>query len=174
MKRKYLFGVVLLSLAAAGCGSSDGGPSAASNGPSADGKQYVLKEEPKDGKDVIAVRESAKDGEDVVVIGRIGGEVDPWLKGLAGFRIVDKSLRACSDIPGDACETPWDYCCETDKLATGAALVKFVDADGKVVKGDAKEVLGVKELQTVVVAGKAQRDEAGNLSILAKGVFVRP
>ncbi|RIK74692.1 MAG: hypothetical protein DCC68_22565 [Planctomycetota bacterium] len=174
MKRNYWFGLVLLLLAVSGCGTSDGGPSAASNGPSADGKQYMFKEEPKDGKDVIAVRESAKDGDDVIVVGRIGGEVDPWLKGFAGFRIVDKSLRACSDIPGDACETPWDYCCETDKLATGAALVKFVDTEGNAVKGNAKELLGVKELQTVVVAGKAKRDEAGNLSILAKGIYVRP
>ena len=174
MKRNYWFGLVLLLLAVSGCGTSDGGPPTASNGPSADGKQYVLKEEPKDGKDVIAVRESAKDGDDVVVVGRIGGDVDPWLKGLAGFRIVDKSLKACSDMPGDTCETPWDYCCVTDKLPKASALVKVVDGDGNVVKSGAKELLGVKELQTVVVAGKAKRDEAGNLSILARGIYVRP
>jgi hypothetical protein len=172
MKHFCLLGILLVSLAVVGCGKTDSGGSQP-QGASAEGKKYLLAEEPKDGKDVIQVREVAKDGDDVVVVGRIGGEVDPWLKDMAGFRIVDKSLKACSDIPGDACETPWDYCCET-KLATGAALVKVVDADGNVVKSGAKELLGAKELQTVVVAGKAKRDEAGNLTILAKGVFIKP
>ena len=40
-------------------------------------------------------------------------------------------------------------------------------------KADAKELLNVKELTTVVIKGKAQRDEAGNLTILATGVFVK-
>jgi hypothetical protein len=52
--------------------------------------------------------------------------------------------------------------------------VKVVDAEGNVVKSDAKSLLGAKELQTVVVSGKAKRDEAGNLTILAKGVYIKP
>ncbi|MEX2188036.1 MAG: hypothetical protein WD875_14620 [Pirellulales bacterium] len=174
MKCFNSFGVVLLSLVAAGCGSSGGGEANSSSGSSPDGKKYLLAEEPKGGQDVIKTRETSKDGDDVVVIGRIGGQENPWLDGMAGFRIVDSSLKACSDVPGDSCETPWDYCCETDKLATGAALVKVVDAEGKVVKSDAKTLLGAKELQTVVVAGKAKRDEAGNLTVLAKGIYIRP
>jgi hypothetical protein len=31
----------------------------------------------------------------------------------------------------------------------------------------------VKELSTVVIKGKAQRDDAGNLTVLANGVFVK-
>ena len=38
---------------------------------------------------------------------------------------------------------------------------------------DARELLNVKELTTVVVTGKAQRDDAGNLTILATGVYVK-
>jgi hypothetical protein len=34
--------------------------------------------------------------------------------------------------------------------------------------------LGAKELSTVVVKGKAKRDDAGNLTVLASGVYVRP
>jgi hypothetical protein len=173
MKRFYFLGVVFVSLAVVGCGKTDSG-SSQSQGASEEGKKYLLAEEPKDGKDVIQVREVAKDGDDVVIVGRIGGEEDPWLKELAGFRIVDKSLKACSDIPGDMCEKPWDYCCETDKLPKASALVKVVDAEGNVVKSGAKELLGAKELQTVVVSGKAKRDEAGNLTILAKGVYIKP
>ena len=40
-------------------------------------------------------------------------------------------------------------------------------------KADARELLNVKELATVVVLGKAQRDDDGNLTILATGVHVR-
>ena len=47
-------------------------------------------------------------------------------------------------------------------------------SDGKPVATDARELLGVKELDTLVVQGKAQRDDSGNLTILASKVFVRP
>ena len=52
-------------------------------------------------------------------------------------------------------------------------MVKIVDASGKTVAMDAKKSLGLKELQTVVVRGRAKRDETGNLTVLADGVFVR-
>ena len=53
------------------------------------------------------------------------------------------------------------------------ALVKFVESDGSVVNHDARKVFNLVELQTVVVKGKAKRDDAGNLTILADGMFVR-
>ena len=37
----------------------------------------------------------------------------------------------------------------------------------------ARKLLNLKELQTVVVKGKVKRDEAGNFTMLASGVFVR-
>lgn len=52
-------------------------------------------------------------------------------------------------------------------------MVKIVDASGKPVATDARKLLGIKELQTVVVHGVAKRDESGNLTVLADGVFVR-
>ena len=48
------------------------------------------------------------------------------------------------------------------------------DDDGKVVKKDARELLGVKELDTVVIQGKAKRDKAGNVTILASKLYVAP
>lgn len=53
------------------------------------------------------------------------------------------------------------------------ALVKVVDEGGSLVKADARGLLNVEELSTVVVQGKAQRDDAGNLTVLAGGVYVR-
>ena len=137
------------------------------------GSKFILTSEPDGAGDVIRVREEAGDGDDIVVVGRIGGSSDPWIAGRAAFSIVDGSLKACSDIPGDNCPKPWDYCCETPNLPSAMALVKVVDEQGETVKADAKGLLGVQELSTVVVKGKAKRDDAGNLTILASGIFVK-
>ena len=54
-----------------------------------------------------------------------------------------------------------------------AKLFTPIRVNQNLVKADAKQLLGVKELSTVVVQGKAARDEAGNLTVLASGVFVK-
>ena len=138
-----------------------------------DSSLYLLTAEPDGAQTVIATREAENDGEDILIEGRIGGSGNPWTDGRVAFTIVDPSLKACSDIPGDKCPRPWDYCCETHKLPGATALVKLVDADGELLKGDAKEVLNVKELSTEVIKGKAKRDEAGNLTVLASGVYIK-
>ena len=138
-----------------------------------DGTPYLLTEEPVDVQEVTTARSSVQDQQTVAVVGRIGGSADPWVKGRAAFSIVDLSLTSCSDMPDHQCKVPWDYCCETDKLAKATALVKIVDAQGRLLQADARQLLKLSELQTVVVRGTAQRDEAGNLTLLASGVFVR-
>ena len=138
-----------------------------------DGSKYLLDSEPAGAKEVIAAREEAKDGDPIVVVGRIGGSENPWVAGRAAFWIVDGSLKACSDIPGDTCEKPWDYCCETHKLANATALVKVLDDQGDIVKAGARSLLNVRELSTVIVQGTAKRDDSGNLTVLASGVFVK-
>jgi hypothetical protein len=149
-------------------------PAAPQAAASAEGEKFLLAEEPAGAADVRDAREKAQDNEDVVVVGRIGGSENPWVAGRAAFSIVDRSLLACSDREGDNCPYPWDYCCETDKLPTSTAMVKVVDDNGTLVAADARELLGVKELQTVVVRGKAQLDEAGNLTVLASGLYIKP
>ncbi len=52
-------------------------------------------------------------------------------------------------------------------------MVKVVDENGSLVKADARELLKVKELTTVVVKGKAQRDDTGILTILGRGVYLK-
>jgi hypothetical protein len=87
---------------------------------------------------------------------------------------VDASLKPCNEIPGDTCETPWDYCCEAD-LAKATLFVTILDEKtGKILKQDAREALKLRELQTVVVQGKARRDKNGNVSIAASKIFIRP
>jgi hypothetical protein len=134
--------------------------------------KYLLKEEPEEPADVIAFRKEAKDKKDAVVIGRIGGRSNPWVKNAAAFSIVDRSLKPCNEREGDSCTKPWDYCCESD-LPKATVLVMMVDENGKVVREDARKLLSVKELQTVVVQGKAKRDKAGNVTVLASKLYVR-
>ena len=169
-------GLALLGLAlVSGCGSQSAQPTTADR-PAATqaGEKYLLTSEPADAKSILQVREESQDGDAVVLVGRIGGDVNPWVEGRAAFSLVDLSAKACSDIPGDNCPTPWDYCCETDKLVKGRTLIKVVDDAGKPLATDARQLLGVKELDTLVVRGKAQKDAAGNLTILASQIFVRP
>jgi hypothetical protein len=163
--------VLLTGALATGC---SGGPTSSPNKPAAGGDKYRLAEEPAPAKAVGEVRKDAKDGDEVVVVGRIGGNVKPWVDGRAAFWIIDSSLKSCKDTEGDDCPTPWDYCCTPrEELVKMMATVKVVDEHGQTVSTDARELLGVKELQTVVVRGKAKRDEQGNLTVLAPGVFVR-
>ena len=139
-----------------------------------DGAKYLLASEPPSSREIIAARDSIKQGDPIVLVGRIGGSTNPWIEGRAVFTIVDTSLKACNDNPEDKCPTPWDYCCETVGTHTRAtALVKFVDDQNNVVAVDARQLLNVTELNTVVVRGKAQRDDAGNLTVLADGLYVR-
>jgi hypothetical protein len=132
----------------------------------------LLKKEPKGAVDVLALRKDAKDKQQVVVVGRIGGRVNPWVKGTAVFPIVDRTLKPCNEIPGDACKTPWDYCCETN-VPKATVLVMFVDEKGKVIKKDPRELFDIKELSTVVVQGTAKRDKAGNVTVLASKLHIR-
>ena len=174
-KHLAVFASLALAGSLAGCSQDPTVTAApdANNSANMDGSVYLLAAEPEGAADVIQVRADAADGDEVVVVGRIGGSGNPWIEGRAAFSIVDGSLKACSDIPGDNCPQPWDYCCETSKLPGAAALVKVVDDNGDLVEADAKGLLNVKELSRVVVQGKAQRDDAGNLTILARGVFVK-
>src|SRR5688500_14577844 len=110
MSKNLWFGMALctLSLLAIGCGkSADQSGSKTSDGSTAVDTRYVLKEEPKDAREVKAARESVSDNEHVTLVGRIGGDEKPWVDGVAAFSIVDTSLNPCSADEG--CPTPWDY-----------------------------------------------------------------
>jgi hypothetical protein len=164
---------VLLLIAALLVGCGPGESPAPESGPPAADSKYLLTTEPAGAQDVKQALDTAQDGDEVVVVGRVGGDVDPWVQGLAVFNVADLSLKPCSETEDDLCPTPWDYCCEPD-LAAKRTLVKVVDADGKVLATDAKQLLSLTELQTVVIQGTARRDDAGNLSLLATGIYVRP
>lgn len=171
MKVLNWMGIGLVSVFV-GCSDADIAQDAAAPNQSTANSQFVASTEPADAVPVGAARESAEDQQDVTVIGTIGGSSEPFVDGLAAFTIVDPKVPYCS--PDEGCPTPWDYCCTQDQVRNNIATVKVVDESGNPVTSDARELLGVKELSSVVVQGKATRDEQGNLTVAATRVFVRP
>jgi hypothetical protein len=171
MSRWNLLAICGLLAVCLGCNTSP--PDAATSQPAPEAEKYLLASAPKEPQSVKQAKESAEDGEEVTLVGRIGGSVSPFVSGRASFTLVDTSLVPCSERSGDSCKTPWDYCCDTDELPASTAVVKVVDDEGRTIPLDAKTKLGMQELQTVVVRGKAKRDEAGNLTVLAPAVYVK-
>ncbi|MEX2171485.1 MAG: hypothetical protein WD851_19355 [Pirellulales bacterium] len=171
---KTSFCALVLSATAAalvGCGTSGDATSVAPV--SVDGSRFLLAEEPDGAVGVIAVRESAKNGDPIVVVGRIGGASNPWVEGRAAFTLLDASMSVVAngedDADGELC---MDDCCSGAR-ATCTTLVKVVDVDGRLVAADARQLLGITDSDTLVIRGKASKDESGNFVVLADGVHVR-
>lgn len=162
------FAGIILSAAMMGCGSKPDSP-ASTQSPA--NSKYLASSEPANAQPVGDARDSAKDDDDVVLVGRIGGSGKPFVEGVAAFTIVDPKVPHCSKEEG--CPTPWDYCCEQNEVKNNIATVKVVDGEAKTVSEDARKLLGVKELNMVVVHGKAKRDAEGNLTVLADQIFVK-
>lgn len=176
MKRNFAALVATLILSAVvGCGRSNSSdaPTQHLTPVSVDGSKYVLADEPDGAIGVIAARQTAIDGEPIVVVGRIGGSANPWIEGRAAFTLLDASMvlvaNGTEDAAGEVC---LDDCCAAER-AESTALVKVVDANGKVLTADARQLLGVAADDMVVVRGKANKDNNGNFVVIADGVHIR-
>ncbi len=162
----------MLVVFAGGCSDTDVVETPAGGDTPAASSVYLVDVEPAGALPVGEARKAAELDGVVTLVGTIGGSAEPFVDGLAAFTIVDQKVPYCAAEEG--CPTPWDYCCTQDQVKDNIATVKIVDEGGNPVAEDAKKLLGVKELSTVVVQGAVQRDEAGNLTIAANKVFVRP
>lgn len=173
MKSSLMFASLILFCCFAGCdsnGKSD--PSTENTTVSTSvNKTYLLTEEPESPMPVGQARQATTDQQDVTIIGNIGGSTKPFIDGIAAFTIVDTAIQSCAEEEG--CPTPWDYCCTQDQVKNNIATIKIVDPQGKPVTQSAKELLGVSELNTVIVQGTAERDEQGNLTVAANKVFIK-
>ncbi len=136
----------------------------------------VATEAPAGAKDVTAVKKDAKDGDAVVIRGTIGGREEPIAKGRAIMTVLDPSVTTCDTMPGDACKTPWDACCEpSEKIAANSATVQVVDATGKPLAANLESIAGLKPLSKVTVSGTAKRAPGSDVLIVeAKQIHVTP
>ncbi len=171
MKTIFNLTLALMLVATFGCGSTETASSNSNTDVTPTGKQYIASSEPANTTPVGDARQNAKDGDPVALLGHIGGTADPFVDGLAAFTIVDPQVKYCQ--PEEGCPTPWDYCCTQNEVKENIAMIKIVDDQGQAVSEDARQLLGVKELSLVVAEGTAQRDDQGNLSVLATRVYVK-
>ncbi len=161
--------LVALTMISMGCDAKVASKTASNSMQSS--STYLVQSEPVGAVPVGEARDKTEDGQEVTLVGIIGGSSKPFVDGLAAFTIVDPKVPYCAANEG--CPTPWDYCCQTDAVKDNIATVKIVDDTGKPVGQSARDLLNVNELATVVVKGKAKRDDQGNLTVAANQVFVR-
>ena len=136
----------------------------------------VLEEEPAKATDIADLRVSAKPGDQVTFAGDILGSMNVFMEGRAVMILGDpKKLTACSLIPDDMCETPWDVCCDDPEVIKASIVtVQAVDEAGKPLKEGFKGVNGIKELSSLVVTGEvAEGSTADNMLVNATGIFVK-
>jgi hypothetical protein len=136
----------------------------------------VVTEAPANAQDIVAVKKNAKDGDAVVIRGKIGGREEPIAKNRAIMTVLDPSVTTCDAMPGDACKTPWDACCEpSEKIAANSATVQVVDANGKPLAATLESIAGLKPLSQVTISGVARRPAGSDVLIVeANKIHVTP
>ncbi len=157
---------VLLLLTGIGCSREF----AASSAIAPEAEKIMMSMEPSGALSIKEAHASSDSGTTTVVVGRIGGTAKPFVDGLAVFNIVDLSVEGCESDPH--CRAPCNLPPEELKVST--ALVKLIGDNGSVIPRDTRELLPVSNSSIVVVHGRTKRNDHGNLTILAKKVFVRP
>lgn len=79
----------------------------------------------------------------------------------------DMLITACSDKPGDACETPWDACRDIPEDKKKAiATIQIVNAEGRVLKQGLEGTGGIANLATLIVSGEVAEGSAGDVLIV--------
>jgi hypothetical protein len=136
----------------------------------------VVTEAPAGAQEIAAVKKDAKDGDAIVIRGKVGGREEPIAKNRAIITLLDPAVTTCDTMPGDACKTPWDACCEpSEKIAANSATVQVVDAGGRPLAASLEGVAGLKPLSNVTVSGIARRAAGSDVLIVeAKQIHVTP
>jgi hypothetical protein len=170
MKPTYLLFATVALLAS--CKEKPASNATTSTKPAAEASaalQAVLAAAPKgEPQSIVNAKTTAKPGEEITITGRIMGSSSPFVDGRAAFILGDPAvLTACSDTPGDECETPWDNCCDSkEDKKRGTVTVQIIDADGRVLKEPVEDVGGIKKLATLTVTGKVAEGSTADLLIL--------
>lgn len=159
---RILFFIPLLALA--GC-ADDGTPGVPKTPPTAAAAAAMLAADPGEAKSVVDAKIEGP-ADEVVIEGRIR----TITASRFAFTLVDVDLPYCGEECEEGCVTPWDYCCETGKTITANLLnVEVRGEDGKPIRTPALPDL--RNLDRVKVKGELTKDEHGNFTLLASGVY---
>jgi len=149
------------TLLLAGCGQAEGDEEQASANAARADASWLVEAAPANAVDVSGVKRQAAEGDRVVVRGVIGGRRDAISEESPVFVIMDPAIPSCADDPGDACATPWDYCCETPQvIAANSATVQVIGADAT------PRAAGLEELDEVIVEGVIGPRPSGDVLVI--------
>jgi len=137
--------------------------------------RLLLSVEPDDLVTVLDIRESLKEPREVALVGKIGGLKNPWTRGKAQFVLADPTAPPPGEAEHGCTDSGCKFCAAKKKDAPNSAIavVEFVDATGKILPIDARQLFDLKADQTVVVRGQASVNEIGCMVVQADGIYVR-
>lgn len=149
--------------------------------------KLLLTEEPAEALSLLDWRALEQEGEMITLVGKVGGMPNPWgdtapdfpwRAGEATFFVVDPVTAAefadhvGEDADAHAADCP--FCARKAESKTSSiAAVSFLASDGEAIQIDARELLGVKAGDTVVVHGRPLPIGDDLLVIEADGLFIR-
>jgi hypothetical protein len=161
--------------------------------PAGQRSRLTMKEEPKDAQQILFVQKTMAAAQskanpaetrEVTVVGQIGGMPNvwpdlhptfPWYEKQASFFVVDKKIAAMFAEHAKHHGGNSSNCAFCQSLAAknahAVAVVNLIDENGEIIRLDARELLGLKENQTVVIRGKARLLGGSMLVIDADGVY---
>ena len=165
----------LAMLALASCGDKETSGEPVAPVDTGELAEVFLKETPAGAVNISEARKDPTPGRTVTISGEVMGSLNPIIEGRALVMIGDPTkLTPCNRIPGDACETPWDVCCDDPEvIKTSIATVQVLDAEGKPLKEGLRGLSGLKELSFLTVTGTvAEGSNADNFLVNATGIHV--
>lgn len=136
---------------------------------------YFVTETLPDAQSIHIARTTAKPGDTITLKGEVMGREKVFVDGRTAFILGDpEKLTACNKNPGDACETPWDACCDSKEVKKIAiASIQILGEDGRVMARELKGVNDLKELSSITVSGMVdQSSTEENFVINAKQIHV--
>lgn len=168
--------VVVVAIIASGCGKQAAGPQVEM--PEV-GKQFLLAEEPEGAVGILDFRESSAkaetpvQAEQVTLLGRIGGGKAVWSPDSAMFLISDPA-QALQDESNHVChDENCPFCKGKVDTTQSQAIAILTAADGKVPTVDVRKLLPLNEGQLVVIQGRPETNELGQLVVHVRGIYLR-
>jgi hypothetical protein len=161
--------------AAFGCGGAEERSNPSAGAPSGSAPagaptlpaQLVLAAEPAGARPIAEIIATLTAPAAVVARGRVGEEgKQSW------FTLADAAIKPCTET-GDECPTPWDYCCTSNEDKAKNMATVELHAGGKLLEQSPLGFAGLDHLKEVVVTGQATKDDGGNVTIVASGIWVK-
>lgn len=136
------------------------------------GRRFLLPDEPTGAMGIIDYHESESKASEVTLVGQVGFKNLKWSTQSAMFLLIDPT--EAMEMGGHVCHDENCPFCKGKKGALQSrAIVMLVDDKGQVPSMDARKLLPLAEGQTAVVSGQAETDEAGQLVVHARGIYLR-